>query len=451
MGMWRKTKIGEFLFERKGKYKPDSEAITGLKRIDKIDFSGNFHIAQKPSKTNMILIRPGDLVISGINVAKGAMGIYRGNEDVTATIHYSSYTFDEQKIDVGYFKRFLKSAEFIRLLQEQVKGGIKTEIKPKHILPLEIDLPDIEKQREIVAHFKSIETEDAELKIELTHQQTLLKKLRQQILQEAIEGKLTADWRKQNPDVDPASELLKRIQAEKAQLIKDKKIKKQKPLPPISEEEKPFELPDGWVWCRLGDLSKQYVDCPHDTPKYQGKGFLCLRAPDITENGLLIKTIRRVSKEEYDKRIRRLKPVRNDLVYIREGGRLGIAGLIDTDEPVCLGQRVMMLRFLNEVTAKYSLRFLNAPDTYNDIVGKTIGSASPHVNVRDIIAHVVPVPPLPEQKAIVTKVEKLLALCDQLESQITLNKSHAEQLMQAVLREAFSQPSEQAEKEASCV
>jgi len=126
MCAWRKTKIGELFFEREGKYKPDSEAIAGLKRIDKIDFSGNIHLAQKPSRTNMILICPGDLVISGINVAKGAMGIYRGDEDVTATIHYSSYTFDKSKIDVGYFKRFLKSAEFIRLLQEQVKGGIKT-------------------------------------------------------------------------------------------------------------------------------------------------------------------------------------------------------------------------------------------------------------------------------------------------------------------------------------
>jgi len=75
MALWEKTKIGAFLFEREGKYKPDDETIAGLKRIDKIDFSGNFHIATKPSRTNMILICPDDLVISGINVSKGAMGI----------------------------------------------------------------------------------------------------------------------------------------------------------------------------------------------------------------------------------------------------------------------------------------------------------------------------------------------------------------------------------------
>lgn len=79
-------------------------------------------------------------------------------------------------------------------------------------------------------------------------------------MQEAIQGKLTKEWRKQNPlfsdgNSEPASELLKRIKAEKQQLISDKKIKKEKPLPPITAEEKPFNLPDGWVWCRLGEIT----------------------------------------------------------------------------------------------------------------------------------------------------------------------------------------------------
>jgi len=169
---WKKIKIGKFLFEREGKYKPDDKAISGLKRIEKIDFSGKFHIASKPSRTNMILICPNDLVISGINVSKGAMGVYHGNENVTATIHYSSYTFDTESINIEYFKRFLKSQEFVRLLKRQVKGGIKTEIKPKHLLALEIGLPTVDEQERIVSRFESVETEDRELKEELTHQQT---------------------------------------------------------------------------------------------------------------------------------------------------------------------------------------------------------------------------------------------------------------------------------------
>ena len=271
MEEWKKIKIGEFLFERKGKYKPDDEIITGLKRIHKIDFSGNFHIVQKPSKTNMILINPNDFVISGIGIHNGSMGVYNGKENVVATIHYSSYTFDTEKISVEYFKRFLKSTEFIDLINPLVRGGMRPEIKAKHLLPLEINLPNLEKQKEIVAYFKSIETEDRELKQELTHQQSLLKKLRQQILQEAIEGNLSQDWRAENPNAEPAGKLLKRIQAEKQQLIKDKKIKKQKPLPAISEAEKPFELPEGWAWCRLGKVSINSLGKMLDAQKNKGE------------------------------------------------------------------------------------------------------------------------------------------------------------------------------------
>src|SRR5690606_10940311 len=88
------------------------------------------------------------------------------------------------------------------------------------------------------------------------NQKRLITALKQAVLQEAIQGKLTEEWRKQNPDVEPTSELLKRIKAEKAQLIKDKKIRKEKPLPPITEDEIPFELPDGWVWCRFVDIAE---------------------------------------------------------------------------------------------------------------------------------------------------------------------------------------------------
>lgn len=93
-----------------------------------------------------------------------------------------------------------------------------------------------------------------------------LSELRSLILQLAVEGKLTAEWRKANPDVEPASEVLARIEAEKAELVKAKQIKKSKPLPPVSAEEVPFELPEGWAWCRLESLST-YIQ-RGKSPKY---------------------------------------------------------------------------------------------------------------------------------------------------------------------------------------
>ena len=436
MGDWKKTKINQFLFEREGKYQPDDKAVSELKRINKIDFSGNFHIVVKPSNTNMILIRPGDLVISGINVSKGAMGIYNGKEDVTATIHYSSYTFDTEKINVGYFKRFLKSPEFGRLLLEQVKGGIKTEIKPKHILPLEVALPDIEEQGKIVSHFKNIETEDGELKQELTHQKILLKKLRQQILQEAIEGKLTADWRERNPDVEPAGALLKRIQAEKVQLIKDKKIKKQKPLPPISEKEKPFDLPEGWEWCRLGEIKfTQTGTTPptHDKNNY-GDFIPFVQPADIKVFGEIDYNVKKLSKGGLNNG-RLINS--GSVLMVCIGGSIGKSA-INLYEVSC-NQQINTITPLAKIDPVFLQEILQSPYFQLSVWGRASGGTTPIVNKTKWEIIPVTLPPLPEQKAIVAKVEKLLAICDQLETQITANQAHAEQLMQSVLKETFQQ------------
>jgi len=440
---WQKTEVGQFLFEREGKFKPDNEIISGLNRINKIDFSGNFHILQKPSNTDMILIKPGDLVISGINVAKGALGIYEGEENVTATIHYSSYTFDTKLINVEYFKRFLKSVEFIRLLQEQVKGGIKTEIKPRHILSLKIFLPDIQEQDDIVSHFQKYESEVDELDSEVTKQQTLLKKLRQRILQEAIEGKLTADWRQENPDVKPASELLKRIQIEKEQLIKDKKIKRQKPLPPISEEEKPFALPMGWAWCRLSDFGEiKGGGTPSKGNPTFWEGNIPWICPKDMKRKYLNESICQITSEAVAKSSAKLIS-ENSILFVVRGM------ILSHTFPVAINTEIVTVNQDMKVLSP----FISELDEYLYLVltGSACGilkqvKTSTHGTCRlesDVYFNwVVGVPPLPEQKAIVTKVEKLLALCDRLESKITSNQTHAEQLMQAVLKEAFSQNSE---------
>ena len=448
MAIWNKVRVGDFLFEREGRYKPDSHEIAGLQRIEKIDFSGNFYIADKASRTDMILIKPGDLVISGINVAKGALGVYHGRSNVTATIHYSSYTFDESKVSVEYFKRFLKSPTFIQLLKEQVKGGIKTEIKPKHLLPLEIMLPDKQEQLSILSRFQRIENEDAELNHELSHQQTLLKKLRQQILQEAIEGKLTTDWRAQNPDVEPASELLKRIAAEKAQLVKDKKSKAQKPLPPIKDEEKPFELPQGWAWCRIDDMleNKRHALKAGPFGSTLTKAMYCSSGYKVYGQEQVIKQDPKyggyyIRQEKYDE-LSSCKVSSGDILISLVGtiGKLLI--LPDQIEQGVINPRLIKISLHKSLKAAYFDKSYSSNIIQQQLKDNASGQTMDVISIKILKSVHFPLPPLTEQQAIVAKVEKLLALCDQLETQITQNQSHAEQLMQAVLKEAFSHNSE---------
>ncbi|VAX06061.1 Type I restriction-modification system, specificity subunit S [hydrothermal vent metagenome] len=204
----------------------------------------------------MYEVKEGDFILSGIDARNGAFGIIPKELDgAIVTNDFWYFDIDENIVDKHLFLELTSTQWFDEICRKGSDGTTqRIRLQKNKFFNQEINLPAVGEQGEFISWFKQCKQKSNELTSEITHQQTLLKKLRQSILQEAIEGKLTADWRQQNPDVEPASELLARIQAEKAQLIKDKKIKKQKALPPISEEEKPFKLPEGWEWCRLNEL-----------------------------------------------------------------------------------------------------------------------------------------------------------------------------------------------------
>lgn len=435
---WEVVKMQSFLTERKGRYKPNDEEISGLQRIEKIDFSGNIFLSDKASKTNMILVKRGDLVISGINVEKGAMSVYYGDTDVKATIHYSSYEYDKEKIDISFLKHFLKSPEFVEALKEQVPGGIKTEIKPKHILPLKVFIPtDIEEQKEVVRLLKQknkiIETQS----VELTHQLDLVKKLRQAFLREAMQGTLV----EQNEADEPASELLAKIQAEKEQLIKDKKIKKQKPLPPITEEEIPFEIPENWVWCRLGEIinfGPSNGFSPRENKK--GDGIKCLTLTATTYgvfNGNYYKYVdEKIHEDSY------LWVKENDILLQRGNSIdfVGIAALCENiDDKYIYPDLMIKIRVGKCVYPKFIHQLLISPYWRSYFQDNASGAqkSMPKINQTVVINTPIPLPPLSEQKRIVAKLDTLMAYCDGLEESIKNSQVQNEMLLGQVLKEAL--------------
>jgi len=441
MNNWTYRPLSAFLIEREGRFKPNDPKIASYKRLDKIDFSGKIHISEKPSKTDMIIIEPGDLVISGINVAKGALAVYDGDEPVTATIHYSSYRFNKNKIDIEFLKRFLKSPAFISELQNQVKGGIKTEIKPKHLLPLKARIPELAEQQKINHYFDAVDNEISDLSNEVNTQSSYLTKLRQAILQEAIEGKLTADWRKKNPvckgnpDYD-AEALLEKIQAEKEKLIKEGKIKKQKPLAPIKAEEVPFELPVGWVWTRLGEISEGFQYGSSVKSLKDGK-VPVLRMGNIQDgkidwNGLVYTN----NKNEIEQYV--LK--KGDLLFNRTNSRelVGKTAVFDGLRDAIFAGYLVRFSPLAMCSSEYFNFIMNSTlhrewckQNKTDAIGQS------NINATKLRDFLFPLAPLAEQQAIVDHIEKLLTMVDELEKQVSERKEQSEQLMQAVLREAF--------------
>lgn len=330
-------------------------------------------------------------------------------------------------------------------------GTSKESINQTNLKKYELPYFNIEQQDLWIEKLKNTQVRKELLVSELIHQQTLLIKLRQQILQEAIEGKLTADWRQQNPDVEPASELLARIQVEKDQLIKDKKIKQQKPLPPISEEEKPFVLPVGWAWCRLGEIGDatnySFVDGPfgssiNTSTDYVSKGVPVLRMMNVKPFRFIGSSLKYVQENKY-KQFTRHNVLPGDILFSKVGAGIGEACIVPDNFSygMLATTGITRMRVGQIVANKYLCNFLNA--NIKNFMKIARQSSQPFLNMTQIRTFHFPLPPLSEQKVIVAKVEKLLALCDQLGTQITTNQNHSDQLMQAVLKEAFTHTSGQ--------
>ena len=406
---------------------------------------GKISVENKPIHQLILRTHPNTVLFTRQGIREGSIGIAPPEVDQSVvTENMPMMSVNTDMIEVAYLKKLLLSKylrEKVRLLL--VVGSAQKSIHERDFLNIELEIPNIKIQREKCKRLYVLIQKHFELKQELTHQQALLKKLRQQILQEAIEGKLTADWREKNPDVEPAGALLKRIQAEKAQLIKDKKIKKQKPLPPIGRKEKPFDLPEGWEWCRVVDIGRAVGGITKNSSKNSTKNFLpYLRVANVYADKIRLDEVKTIGVS--DNELEKLLLVKDDLLIVEGNGsydQIGRIAIWDGSIDPCIHQNhLIRLRPLDTEVSFWLLRWFLSPSG-RKLIEKEARTSTGLYNLSTgkINKLLVALPPLPEQKAIVAKVEKLLAICDQLETQITANQAHAEQLMQAVLKETFQQ------------
>lgn len=171
------------------------------------------------------------------------------------------------------------------------------------------------------------------------------------------------------------------------------------------------ELPPGWGWAALEQLSKNIVDCLHSTPKFTQTGKLCIDTTCIKPGRIIFGQARFVSEETYNERVRRLIPEGGDILFAREG-TIGTAVVVPEGVDLCLGQRMMMFRPENFVASKYFMWAMMSPLFEQQWKPKVIGTTSPHVNIADLRVMTLPLPPLPEQHRIVAEIEKQFTRLD---------------------------------------
>lgn len=257
-----------------------------------------------------------------------------------------------------------------------------------------------------------------------------IKKLRELILELAVRGKLVP----QDPNDEPASELLKRIAAEKAELVKHRKIKKQKPLPEISEDEKPFELPEGWEWssiqnlCLLenGDRSKNYPN--KSTLTETGVPFV--NAGHLL-NGKIDEKEMTFIKESHFETLRSGKFLPGDILFCLRGS-LGKSALVGNISGA-IASSLVIVRVYPLVNNKYVHFYFDSPISYQFIKKYDNGTAQPNLAANDLARFLIPVPPVDEQIRILGKIDNLMSLCDQLEQQSLTSLDAHQQLVETLL------------------
>lgn len=238
--------------------------------------------------------------------------------------------------------------------------------------------------------------------------------LKQTILQLAVMGKLVP----QDPNDEPASELLKRIEQEKTQLVKEGKIKKQKPLPPVSNEEKPFELPQGWEWVQVQDICSKITDGEHSTPPRSESGYYLLSARNITNYGISVSDVDYVSAEIFSKIRSRCDPNIGD-VLISCSGSIGRVALVDKDDAYSMVRSAAMIRPVSgKLNLQYIMNALKSPMLQTQMTIRSKKSAQANLFLGAISCLVLPLPPMKEQIAISLKINEFHNLCDNLKSRL---------------------------------
>jgi type I restriction enzyme, S subunit len=313
------------------------------------------------------------------------------------------------------------------LLVSQMKGMANVSLPMNRIADVMVTVPSIEKQKEIVELEKILVTKEVEANKLFTDQLTQLENLNQAILQEAVQGKLVD----QNPDDEPASKLLKHIKAEKAL-----SGKKEKPLPPLKPEEISFEIPESWVWCRLGeiceinprnkfedDIDAGFIPMPLVSQLFGIKPSFELKSWGKIKNGF-------THFANDDVVVAKITPCfENSKAGIISGLPNGV-GAGTTELNVIRGNGYVLPDYIYAFI-KRAYFLINGKKIMRGVAGQQ------RVPTEYFYNALIPLPPLSEQKRIVAEIEKQFTKTKKLKEHITANQQATEQLLKTLLHQAF--------------
>lgn len=352
----------------------------------------------------------GDLLFNRTNSKEwvGKTAIYEG--DIPAI--YAGYLvrFKPVLLDSYYLNFVMQTRYYWGFCQRERTDAIgQSNINAQKLKTFAFPLPPLEEQQRIVAKIEELlpcvdRYAKAYEKLEQFNAK-FPEDMKKSILQYAIQGKLV----EQRPEEGTAEELHKQIQEEKQRLIKEGKIKKEKPLAEISEDEIPFDIPDSWKWCYLGELFSHTAGKALNSKNTNGTKHKYITTSNVYWDHFELDNLKEMyyTEDEIDK-----YSVKKGDLLVLEGGDVGRSAIWDLQESYCIQNHIHRLRPYSSVDVKYFYYAMMYFKLKGDIAGRGIGIKGLSANALHCIY--IPLPPLEEQHRIVAKIEELLPYCDRM-------------------------------------
>lgn len=432
------------------------------------------------------LLSEGDIVFARTGATVGKSYLIRGNVPEAVFASYLIRVRLQSDVDPKYINYFFRSSSYWRQISESSAGIGQPNVNGSKLADLQIPLTSPENQQRIVAEiekqFSRLDEAVASLKRILAN----LKRYKAAVLKAAVEGKLTEQWRKDHPDVEPADQLLKHILTERRAKWEESVGAKQgvpaspgfgdvgnndgdcnkgeagesfaSPLPQMKAKgikpkddswKKKYkepagpdtanlpELPEGWVWTALGQLAWSVKDGPHYSPKYSTSGIPFISGGNIRPEGIDFSSAKFITPELHAELSLRCKPEHGDLLYTK-GGTTGIARINTETRDFNVWVHVAVLKLVDSIKPFYLQNALNSTHCYKQSQKYTHGVGNQDLGLTRMIWITVPLPPLTEQKFITEEIERRLSVTKELEVTIETNLKRAERLRQTILQRAFS-------------
>jgi type I restriction enzyme S subunit len=361
---------------------------------------------------------------------------YQEGKFALGTILVALTAKNDKELDVHFLHLYLSQLKNA-ILVPLMKGAANVSLSITAIKNIEIPLPSLTRQKDIIKTFEKIVKEEVLLNSELDIQKKLTGDIRLKAFQEAIEGKLSTKWRDDNPTNVSSMSLLKSINDEKKLLVAEKQIKSEKPWPEIISNEAPYELPSGWTWCHLGEVTYGFQ---YGTSKKSLKSgsVPVLRMGNIQKGKIILDNFV-FSNDEDD--IKKLNLLDGDLLFNRTNSRelVGKTAVYKGSLDAVFAGYLVRFRMAGGILSEFANIVMNSylhKDWCSEVRTDAIGQSN--INATKLSFFKFPLPSTEEQTIIVNKVKLIEESLNKLEHQVTLNKSYAEKLMNTVLLEAFA-------------